>query len=62
MISTDSLIRPAETSFYRVTVQVPTDPIALLIRAYCKAGLPMEDARRCAAADFQCDFPQLLGT
>ena len=39
-----------------------SDPVGLLIRAYRQAGLSTEAARRCAVADFECNFPQLLGT
>ena len=60
---TEDITRLPEAASRRVpnTPSTPTrDPLALLACIYRETGLPMEAARRCAQADFQCSFPRLL--
>jgi hypothetical protein len=59
-MSTENLTRPTESTARTVVIPRPADPIALLIRAYRLAGLSIEAARRCAVADFETLFPQVL--
>jgi hypothetical protein len=57
---TDQPTRPPEAPLRRAAQTQPADPIGLLIRIYRQAGLPLEEARRSAQADFQCSFPEVL--
>ena len=38
----------------------PGNRVGELTRTYREAGLSIEEARRCALADFRCCFPQYL--
>jgi hypothetical protein len=55
-------LRASRTPLSNAEAPLSGDPVGLLIRAYRQAGLSIEAARRCAVADFECNFPQLLGT
>jgi hypothetical protein len=55
-------LRASRTPLRDSPAPLTGDPVGLLIRAYRQAGLSIEAARRCALADFECNFPQLLGT
>ena len=61
MITDNFTARPALPQARSANVPQTNDLVGLLVRAYREAGLPTEAARRCALADFRCNFPQLLG-
>ena len=60
MITDNFPTRPSLTPVRMTTVPQPNDLVGVLARAYREAGLSTEAARRCALADFRCNFPQLL--
>jgi hypothetical protein len=55
-------LRASRTPLRDSRTPLTGDPVGLLIRAYRLAGLSIEAARRCAVADFECNFPDLQGT
>ncbi|MDR3401812.1 MAG: hypothetical protein P4L99_04860 [Chthoniobacter sp.] len=57
---TDNLIRLPEPPVRPAPQPGPGHRVGMLTRIYREAGLSIEAARRCALADFQCCFPQLL--
>jgi hypothetical protein len=57
---TETPTRSPEPAVRGAATPLPNDPVGLLIRVYRQAGLSTEAARRCAAADFESLFPQML--
>jgi hypothetical protein len=58
---TENLTRPPEPAMRAVPKPATQNPIGMLTRIYREVGVPLEAARRCALADFRCNFPQFLG-
>jgi hypothetical protein len=60
-MTTHATARPPSTPLPGGTKVPAQNPIGMLTRIYREAGMPIEAARRCALADFQCSFPHYLG-